>query len=78
MYVVSSDTLTLYNITELNHITNYTVSVAAINCAGTGDSTVYVGHNISKLTLQLDILHFKCIDTCYSCVSMYMYKISLQ
>ena len=54
--VVSSDTL-MYNITELNHTTNYTISVAAINCAGTGDSTV---HNISKLTL--DILHFKCIQ----------------
>ena len=63
----------MYNITELNHTINYTISVAAINCAGTGDSTtVYVGRNISKL----DILHFKCIDTCYSCVSMY--KISLQ
>ena len=35
--VVSSDTL-MYNITELDHTINYTVSVAAINCAGTGDS----------------------------------------
>ena len=34
---VSSDTL-MYNITELNHTINYTISVAAINCAGTGDS----------------------------------------
>ena len=37
--VVSSDTL-MYNITELNHTINYTISVAAINCAGTGDSVV--------------------------------------
>ena len=34
---VSSDTL-MYNIAELNHTINYTISVAAINCAGTGDS----------------------------------------
>ena len=34
---VSSDTL-MYNITELNHTINYTISVAAINCVGTGDS----------------------------------------
>ena len=34
---VSSDTL-MYKITELNHTINYTISVAAINCAGTGGS----------------------------------------
>ena len=34
---VSNDTL-MYNITELNHTINYTIGVAAINCAGTGDS----------------------------------------
>ena len=28
----------MYNITELNHAINYTISVAAINCAGTGKS----------------------------------------
>ena len=35
---VSSDTL-MCNITELDHTINYTISVAAINCAGTGNST---------------------------------------
>ena len=28
----------MYNITELYHTINYTISVAAINCAGTGGS----------------------------------------
>ena len=28
----------MYNITELDHTINYTISVAAINCAGTGGS----------------------------------------
>ena len=36
--VVSSDTLMYNIITELNHTINYTISVAAINCAGTGGS----------------------------------------
>ena len=35
--VVSSDTL-MYNITELDHTINYTISVAAINRACTGGS----------------------------------------
>ena len=34
---VSGDTL-MYNITGLNHTINYNVSVAAINCIGTGGS----------------------------------------
>ena len=34
---VSSDTL-IYNITELDHRIKYNVSIAAVNCIGTGSS----------------------------------------
>ena len=50
-----------YNITELDHIINYTISVAAINCAGTGDctSTLVIIEAIGKYIWHAVLLYIK-------------------